>query len=267
MPAPTEQHLHRAQRLPQNPPSMYFFLAKKHKKIHKRTTKAHKLFPLVVTTAVKVVPKDQRSMSACSSSATPTEETPEHTFRLAEAIAQIQEDFYNDSGGKKGIFKKQQKFDCAAQVGSQLSLELLLRHTCWVMPNATESVYINYPILKTFATPDLFEVIVNHIIAVCNYVKGRHAQLVIWLNLDGFTVSAVDRYRGLISLFSEKCLAQNTQFSLVLQELRILNAPTAIEHIRTAVKTLIISEIHSKIRVLNRAQSQESMQEVASYLA
>ncbi len=194
-------------------------------------------------------------------------ETAEQAHPLAQAIKQIQENYYSDAGGKQVLFKKKQKFECAAQVGSQLSLDLLLRHTCWVMPNAMESVYINYPILKTFATPDLFDVIVNHIIAVCNYVKGRHAQLVIWLNLEGFTVSAVDRYRGLISLFSEKCLAQNTQFSLVLQEFRILNAPTAIEHIRTAVKTLIISEIHPKIRVLNRTQSQESMQEVESYLA
>jgi hypothetical protein len=180
-------------------------------------------------------------------------------------ISQIQNEFYSQSG-KNMFFKKQQKYDCAAQVGAQIPLELLLRRTCWVLPDEINTVYIDYPIMKTYAVPELFDAIVEHIMNVCDYVKHRTGKITVALNFDGFTVSAAERYRDIISKFSEKCLERNTQYALILQELRVLNAPAAIEHIRAIVKTLILSDIHSRIRPFNKRDSAEQMRQIESYL-
>jgi len=181
-------------------------------------------------------------------------------------ISQIQTEFYSQSG-KNMVFKKQQKYDCASQVSAQIPLELLLRRTCWVLPDEINSVYIDYPIMKTYAVPELFDEIVNHIMNVCDYVKHRTGKLTIIMNFDGFTVSAAERYRGIIVRFSEKCLEKNTQYALILQELRVLNAPAAIEHIRSIIKSLIISDIHSRIRPFNKRDSAEQIQQIEAYLA
>lgn len=180
---------------------------------------------------------------------------------LEDAVQQIQTEFYSQSG-KNLLFKKQQKMDCAAQVSAQIPIEELLKRTCCLLPDRKNTVFIDYPFLKTFATPDLFPTIVDFIISVCRIIKTANKRLRIMLNFDGFTVSAAERYKGLIQLFSATCLAQNTQFAEILDDFCILNAPSTLAHIQSAVRAFIVADIQSKIRTFSRTESAAVLEHV-----
>ena len=128
---------------------------------------------------------------------------------LEREIEKTKSEFYSESGGKNTFFKKQQKYDCAKQVVSNISLEVLLNRTCSIVEN-TNCVHIDYPLLKTYASPEIFETIADDIIMKFQQIKDTYGCLQVFFNLDGFTVSAAERYKGLIETFCAKCFQQNT---------------------------------------------------------
>lgn len=176
---------------------------------------------------------------------------------IDQTIEQIKGEFYSSSG-KNLFFKKQQKFECAAQVASQVPLELLLRRTCWVVPGKS-AAYVDYPILKSYAVPELYDIITNHVIEVFNYIKKYTGTLTVYMNLDGFTVSAAERYRPIIALFCDKCLSTNALFSTILEEFRILNTPSAMEHISRLLLPLVVEEIRPKIVMVSKKDTPKQM--------
>jgi hypothetical protein len=161
--------------------------------------------------------------------------------------------FYGESG-KNTFFKKQQKFDCAQKVASQIPMEHLLSRTCWIQDEIA-FVRIDYTILKTYASPEVFEIIVDHIIQICKGSIATFKRLNVLLNLDTFTVSAAERYKVLIELFCQKCFQENLGFSLSLEQFIIYNSPSTIDLIKPILLPLLLEEIRPKIRLVSKKET------------
>ena len=175
-------------------------------------------------------------------------------------IARVQTEFY-ETNQKNTLFKKQQKYDCAKQVLSQIPLEQLLQHTCYHIPN-TNRVYIDYTIFKTYASPEIFDTISKHIFSVCAYAQNTYVQYEVHLNINGLTVSAAERYKDLIISFCNQCLQHNTSFASTLEFFAVYYTPAAIEHIKFMFKPFVFKEVYSKFRFISKADSANALKDL-----
>ena len=175
---------------------------------------------------------------------------------LEREIEKTKSEFYSESGGKNTIFKKQQKYDCAKQVVSKISLEVLLNRTCSIIEN-TNCVHIDYPLLKTYASPEIFETIADDIIMKFQQIKDTYGCLQVFFNLDGFTVSAAERYKGLIETFCAKCFQRNTGFAPVVLQFVVYNSPNIMDSIKHIVMPFMEENVKAKLRVVSKKDSSE----------
>jgi hypothetical protein len=175
---------------------------------------------------------------------------------LEREIEKTKSEFYSESGGKNTFFKKQQKYDCAKQVVSKISLEVLLNRTCSIVEN-TNCVHIDYPLLKTYASPEIFETIADYIIMNFQTVKDKYGNLQIFLNFDGFTVSAAERYKSLIEVFCMKCFQRNTGFAPVVLQFVVYNSPNIMDAIKQIVMPFMEENVKAQLRVVSKKDSDE----------
>lgn len=173
---------------------------------------------------------------------------------LTREISKMQDEFYSNSG-KSIFFKNQQKFDCAKQIYSHISLEILLNQTCRIIPES-DRIYIDYPFMKSYATPEIFEIIVEHLFNTLSRSKSEFGKINIHLNLEGFTISAAERYKTIVILFCDKCFRSNSDFIKIVDEFIIYNTPSTIQHIKTIFAPFTIAELHSKAILLSKRESE-----------
>lgn len=175
---------------------------------------------------------------------------------LENEIDKLKEEFYGSST-KKLFFNKSQKFECANQITSKLPIEMLLTNTCRPILNDTiKIIYIDYPIFKSYATPETFDIISDYIIQVFRDFRSQHGHLDVVVNLDTFTISAFERYKHIIKIFCDKCFQQQNEFSKSLSLFSIYNVPTAFDAIKRAITPFMLEEVRSKIRLFGKVESE-----------
>ena len=172
---------------------------------------------------------------------------------LEKEIDNIKEEFYSESG-KNTLFKKAQKFDCAKKVVSKIPLEVLLSKMCVIFEN-TNVIHIDYPTMKTFASPENFEIISDNTISNFDFLKRTYGTFEIFINFDGFTVSAAERYKDLIEIFCKKCFQINAGFAFAVTRLVVYNAPTMIDSVKYAFWPFMEEEIKKNIVVVQKKDS------------
>jgi hypothetical protein len=173
---------------------------------------------------------------------------------LEREIEKTRTEFYADAGGKNTFFKKQQKYDCAKQVVSKISIDSLLARTCYILQN-TNCVHIDYPFLKSYASPEIFDTIADYIIAQFQTVKDEYGELLVCLNFDGFTVSAAERYKVLIDVFCQKCFQRNTGFAPVVTQFVVYNSTNVVDAIKHIVWPFMEENVKATLLVVSKKDS------------
>lgn len=180
---------------------------------------------------------------------------------LEKEIETIKDEFYSESG-KNRFFKNSQKYDCAKKIVSKISLDVLLNRTCLIIDDAN-CVHIDYPIMKTYASPEIFELIAEYIFDKFEYLETTYPTFEVALNLDGFSVSAAERYKILIEIFYRKCFQRNTGFSLVVTQFVVYNAPSVIDTIKHIVPPFIEDHMKHKLFIVPKKESEQYNQRFA----
>jgi hypothetical protein len=175
---------------------------------------------------------------------------------LEKEIESIKDDFYCETHGKNIIFKNSQKYDCANKVVSKIPLETLLNHMCIIIEN-TNCVHIDYPFMKTFASPENFEIIVDYIIGKFYYMKAHFPIFEIALNLDGFSISAAERYKKLIEICFIRRSQRNPAFTPVVSQFVVYNSPTTIDFIKPLLHSIIDENMKNKLVIVPKKDSEQ----------
>ena len=180
---------------------------------------------------------------------------------LEREIERTKQEFYGASS-KNTFLKKQQKFDCAKQIVNNVSIDALLKRMCFII-DQSNVVHIDYPIMKTFASPENFGIISDYIISQFQTVKTEYPGIEVALNFDGFTISAAERYKDLIQVFCQRCFQYNTDFAIVITRFTIYNSPNIFDNIKHLVVPFIDELLKPKIVTLSKSDS-ASMRELFS---
>ena len=176
------------------------------------------------------------------------EETEED---FVNKINSFTNDYYNNSS-KNFFFKKSQKIDCANKISSTFDIDQLIQKTCFIIPNKS-SVYFDYSFFKLYANESNYEKIIDYILYLFDNCILTNNELKVYVNLEGFTVSAAERYKKIILLFFNRCAddKRNT-YSDTLSYWKILNTPSMIDMIKTIIKPLIPNYIMSKVILVSK---------------
>jgi hypothetical protein len=163
-------------------------------------------------------------------------------------------DKYDSENNKNRIFKTSQKMERAARVSESVDLTDLLENTIYNMPN-TNRVFIEYPVFKKYAHPDIYANIVNHFIRVLEEKKNQYGNFQIYVNLETITVSAVERHKSLMKLFSDTCITQNRKFSCYLEKCIFYNMPNIIDAIKIVLFPFVMPQTRKIIEFFNKEQT------------
>jgi hypothetical protein len=172
---------------------------------------------------------------------------------ILNKIISIQQEFYNQNK-KNFFFKKNQKIDCAKEICKKMDIYEMIADSIYIMKQ-TNKIYIDYPIFKLYANPDNFDIIITHIINTCRYLVTYYKNFEVYINLQGLTVSAVERYKDIIKKYVSYCLNENTDFALLMTKLHILNSPSVIEMIVKIVKPIIDPNVVEKVCFYKKEES------------
>ena len=161
--------------------------------------------------------------------------------------------YYSDN--KKNIlFKKDQKMDMASKVSSEFNLETLMRKTIYVIPG-TNQIYFDYNVFKMFAHPTNYLSFINYTQTLIVHSIKTYGSFVCHVNINSFTASAAERYKGVLELFNSITERDDTNYSPRMTKLHVYNTPSSLEHIYKLISGLIEPDVRSKIIFHSKAES------------
>lgn len=145
--------------------------------------------------------------------------------KLLEKIQKAKQEYYSENQ-KSIFFKNKQKLDCASQIVQQIDPNLVFAQIISLQENR---ILFNYPLFKLVATPSIYMDLANRAFAVTSEIIRSYPNYDIYINLQGITISAVERYKDFIALISSEGLKNGNNFLKSLNKVYLQNPPSFLE--------------------------------------
>jgi len=168
---------------------------------------------------------------------------------LVDEMIQWRESVLAESG-KNMFFKNSQKKELAKSVCEQFDLQQLFAMSAYRVQN-TNRIYLNYSIFKLYANPAIYELIISHMLTLYDTCIYDHGSYFLYINLDGFTISAADRYKDFIMQYSN----MSSNYTRFLEKMQILNTPTSFEAIIKMLKPFIAKDVGVRMETMTKSES------------
>jgi len=161
---------------------------------------------------------------------------------------------YYTENKKNVLVKKDQKMDMASKISTEFNLETLIQKTIYILPGTNE-IYFDYNVFKMFAHPTNYLSFVNYTQALIAHCIQNYGAFMCHVNVNSFTASAAERYKGILELFNAISERNDTNYAPKMTKLHVYNTPSSLEHIYKLISGLIDPEVRSKIVFHNKAES------------
>lgn len=179
---------------------------------------------------------------------------------LVDLMEKCKEEYYQKEN-KNMFFKKVQKLDCAKKISETFSLEDMLNATVYIVPNKNKIV-INYPIFKLYANNDVYNIVIQKVITLYDIILTTYTTFEVHISLDTFTITAAERYKSIIQMFSDKCMNSQTNYTKHLQGMYIYYTPSMIESIATLLKPFIDPSLSQRITYYSKGDSKSLLEKL-----
>jgi hypothetical protein len=181
---------------------------------------------------------------------------------LKDDITKFSEKFYTEKP-KNVFFKMQQKNELASSVSHTFDVSQLIKHTIYLIPN-TNLIFIDYTVFKLFASVENYDLIVDYIITLFENIIVNHDFFEVHVNMNTFSVSAAQRYKGIIERFLNVCMNHDTGFSEKLKKMYLYYTPSVFDSIKTILNPLIHPIVKQKIELYNKTESSALLEKLFS---
>ena len=161
---------------------------------------------------------------------------------------------YYTENKKNVLFKKDQKMDMASKISTEFNLETLIQKTIYILPGTNE-IYFDYNVFKMFAHPTNYASFVQYTQALIVHCIQNYGTFMCHVNVNSFTASAAERYKGILELFNAITERDDTNYAPKMTKLHVYNTPSSLEHIYKLISGLIDPEVRSKIVFHSKAES------------
>ena len=164
---------------------------------------------------------------------------------ISNQIQDLKEKYYNKNGSSF-LFKNAQKLECATEIVNNIPINTLLNNTIYIVNN-TNQIYIKYEILKSFAAPSVYTMIIEYISNLIELCITNHGTFQLYINMNTFTITAANRYKDLIQMFCEKALQTNSVYHTNLQTIYLYKYPAIIPVLSKLFSTFVDSNAREKV--------------------
>lgn len=165
---------------------------------------------------------------------------------LLEKIQKAKQEYYSENQ-KNLFFKNKQKLDCASQIVQQIDPKLVFEQIITIEENR---IGFNYPLFKLVATPSIYIDLANRAFEVTAKILKDYARYDVYINLQGITISALERYKDFISLISSEGLKNGNNFLKSLHKVYLQNPPSFLESGYKMIQPLLDPIIKDRIVVI-----------------
>jgi len=143
---------------------------------------------------------------------------------------------YYDEKPKNLLFKKQQKFDCAESVTSNVDLATVMPFVFRIEGN---TIFFNYAVFKAIASPSIYLDMANYLFDATQQIIEKYSKYNLNVDLTGLTMSAVERYRGFVVLVSTEGMKNGRGLLKHLDLIHVHNPPTFVEYLCSIVIPIV----------------------------
>jgi hypothetical protein len=144
---------------------------------------------------------------------------------ILEKIQKAKQDYYSDNH-KNVFFKNKQKIECASQVVQQIDITLVFAQIISIQENR---IIFNYPLFKLVANPSIYLELANRTFLITGEILKTYSNYDVIVNLQGITISAIERYKDFVRLISTEGLKNGNNFLKSLGHIYIENPPSIAE--------------------------------------
>jgi hypothetical protein len=150
-----------------------------------------------------------------------------------------------------GIFKKSkgffsQKNTTDEDVMDSIQFNFLLKNSLFILPEKQtfqstngptfpNKIYVDYTLFKKFVRPSNFEKVLNHFILSIIELQKECTTFQLHINLQGFSVTAAEKFKGLVLMFYEK---YGVDYVNTIDSIYIYYTPSVFDTIKTIFKNL-----------------------------
>ena len=170
---------------------------------------------------------------------------------IENKIQSVRDKYYKEHT-KNTFFKKAQKKDCANRVVDEIGLNALIEKTIHYQ-EGTNIIWLNYPVFKTFVNDDIYDKLITYFIELLDYGKKYYNKVDIKINLDGLTITGIERYKNFIEI-SMKILSD--KYDNLIENCILMNAPTFTNHLIGVFSTVIgharFTSLQTKLFIIDK---------------
>lgn len=183
---------------------------------------------------------------------------------LMDNIENIKTSYYEENGGKNMFFKNKQKQELSEKICSQMDVKQLIKESIFIV-GETSNVFINYNLIKHYISMNILNDIFEHLIECYMKCIDTHGTIILHIDLNSITISALDRYKEIINVlfnkFKERSDSTNIFFSSYTDKIVYYNTPSFMQHILLVLKPyMMMSKIDmSKIKLIDKSESVEKI--------
>jgi hypothetical protein len=123
---------------------------------------------------------------------------------------------------------------------------------------------VEYTVFKHYACPDNYCQIIGKLIELSKRCVETHGHFEVHVNLDTFSVTAAERYKGFIQLFCEQSQASGTPLSEDLSCLYLYNIPAMMDSISRMLSPLVPPEMREKRKMFKKDVSDQLLKTLHS---
>lgn len=175
---------------------------------------------------------------------------------LIDEINSIKNNYFANVNTIFNLNKSKHKLQCAKQISEKIDLDKLLTNTAFRISN-TNKVFFDYPMFKTFANPETYDYILEHVLKLSEDCIRDYGTFEMHINLKSFSVSAAERYKICIECFIKKCISKKTPFVKTTDKVYIYNTPNVLDGISRLLSPFIEPEVRDKITFFDKNVSPE----------
>jgi hypothetical protein len=154
---------------------------------------------------------------------------------ILKKIESARNEYYTENQ-KNTFFKKQQKFDCAETITNNIDIDAILPFMFKVDQN---NILFNYNIFKTVASPAVYMKMATYLLQLTEAIINAYSTYNLHVDLAGLTMSAIERYKGFVSLVSGEGLKNGKGLLKHLEFVHIFNPPTFVEYLCSIVIPIV----------------------------
>ena len=172
-------------------------------------------------------------------------------MNIRQQILAIQNQYYRIHP-KNSLFKKDQKFDCAAYVTKHINIDELIENTLYYANNSNILIY-DYTIYKTFIHPEVIPYFNAHFVNMFQYGIDNFQKVNLYIQSESFTVSAFERYREAIQHLISVIPYGWVDYA---ETITLFNCPSMIENILNLLYMLLDknsrTNLKSKLQIIHK---------------